>query len=200
MKRSRLSLKPAVVALACFSVLALCPPPLGAGEISEATAAQRLELRLPDLKGQDRDLGDFLGKVVLVNFWASWCTPCIKEMPSIQRLADQMRDKPFAVIGVNVEESRFRAMSIAQRLKLGFPVLLDTEGEVFKRWGATVLPTTYVLDPMGLVRYIGRGPIEWDAADVLAMLEGLAKAPAQSAPSDQQEADVPETEGSPRGY
>jgi thiol-disulfide isomerase/thioredoxin len=113
---------------------------------------------LPDVGGSERTLEEFHGKVLLVNFWASWCTPCLEEMPLLLRLAAAMRGKPFAILGVNVEESRLRAMSTAQRLKLDFPILLDNEGAVFKRWGATVLPTTYVHDAAGVVRYIAQGP------------------------------------------
>jgi thiol-disulfide isomerase/thioredoxin len=140
---------------------------------------------LPEVGGRERTLEEFRGKVLLVNFWASWCTPCLEEMPRLLRLADDaLRGKPFAILGVNVEESRFRAMSTAQRLKLDFPILLDNEGAVFTRWGATVLPTTYVLDAAGVVRYIAQGPIEWDSTDVMAMLDSLRDAPAQGAPAD----------------
>jgi thiol-disulfide isomerase/thioredoxin len=163
-----------------LAVLALCPLAVAAGEISERSPAPAPDLRLPDLSGRERGLAEFQGKVLLVNFWASWCSPCVEEMPSLERLADQMRGKPFALVGVNVEESRFRAMTMAQRLKLGFPVLLDAEGAVFKRWGATVLPTTYVLDAKGLVRYVAQGPIDWDGAEVLAIIQGLADAAARA--------------------
>jgi thiol-disulfide isomerase/thioredoxin len=139
---------------------------------------------LPDVGGSERTLEEFRGKVLLVNFWASWCTPCLEEMPLLLRLAAAMRGKPFAILGVNVEESRLRAMSTAQRLKLDFPILLDNEGAVFKRWGATVLPTTYVLDAAGVIRYIAQGPIDWDSTEVLAMVDSLRGAPAQGAPAD----------------
>jgi thiol-disulfide isomerase/thioredoxin len=165
--------------------LILCPLVLAAGEISESSPAPAPGLRLPDLSGRERGLAEFQGKVLLVNFWASWCSPCVEEMPSLERLAAQMRGKPFALVGVNVEESRFRAMTMAQRLKLDFPILLDADGTVFRRWGATVLPTTYVLDARGLVRYVAQGPIDWDAADVLAMLQGLVDAAAKAPPPPQ---------------
>jgi thiol-disulfide isomerase/thioredoxin len=150
----------------------------GAGELSPAAASAPVELGLPDLEGRERRLEEFKGKVVLVNFWASWCSPCIEEMPSIQRLADLMRDRSFAVLGVNVAEHARRAKAMAERLGIGFPVLLDRESEVFHRWGGTVLPTTYVLDGAGVVRYVGRGPLEWDAPDVVKMLEGVGAAEA----------------------
>lgn len=161
---------PVLVALACLS---LCSDAANAGELLPAPAAAPVELRLSDLDGRARTLDALRGKVVLVNFWASWCTPCIAEMPSIQRLAEAMRGKPFAVVGVNVAESEARVRAIAKRLGIAFPVLLDNDSAVFNRWGATVLPTTYLLDGEGVVRYLGRGPLEWDGIETEGVLNGL---------------------------
>jgi thiol-disulfide isomerase/thioredoxin len=132
-----------------------------------------VKLRLPDVDGRLHDIEELRGKVVLVNFWASWCTPCIQEMPSIQRLADAMRDKPFAVLGVNVGEGERRAKTMAKRLEIGFPVLLDKDSTAFRLWRANVLPTTYLVDKQGVIRYVGRGPLEWDGAEILDLLEPL---------------------------
>ena len=153
--------------------LSLVTTTAGAGELSPVAASAPVELGLPDLGGRERRLEEFKGKVVLVNFWASWCTPCIEEMPSIQRLAELMRDRPFAVIGVNVAEGERRVKGWVERLGIDFPVLLDADSAVFHRWGGTVLPTTYLLDGGGVVRYVGRGPLEWDSAQVVEMLEGI---------------------------
>ena len=143
------------------------------GEISEIPVGRAVELSLPDLDGRQRSLTELAGKWVLINFWASWCTPCISEMPSIQRLARQMTDKPFAVIGVNVGESQRRVQVTAARLGLEFPVLLDQDSALFNGWGATVLPTTYLLDPAGRMRYVGRGPLEWDGVETVTVIEEL---------------------------
>ena len=165
--------------------------PPGPTAISPVPAAPPVELRLPDLEGRERTLDELKGKVVLVNFWASWCTPCITEMPSIQRLAEAMRGKPFAVIGVNVGEAVGRVRVVVQRLGTNFPMLLDKDSAVFDRWGVTVMPTTYVLDGEGMVRYLGRGPLEWDGVEISEALERLLGAgPAKSAAG---------TTGPPRG-
>jgi thiol-disulfide isomerase/thioredoxin len=153
--------------------LSLVATTTGAGELSAAAASAPVELSLPDLEGRERRLDEFKGKVVLVNFWASWCTPCIEEMPSLQRLEGLMRGKAFAVVGVNVAEAQRRVKAMVERLAIGFPVLLDSDNAVFHRWGGTVLPTTFVLDGEGLVRYVGRGPLEWDALDVVQTLERI---------------------------
>jgi thiol-disulfide isomerase/thioredoxin len=158
-------------------LLVLYPLSSPAGELSEVAVALRLELNLPDLSGQQRNLDEFAGKVLLVNFWASWCTPCIQEMPSILRLVEAMGETPFAVIGVNVGEAERRVQATAKRLEIDFPVLLDKDSAVFNGWGATVLPTAYVLDRSGRVRYVGRGPLEWDRVDIIDMLVQLAEQP-----------------------
>ena len=146
---------------------------LAAGQLDEVRASAPLEAKLPDLTGRQRGIDEFRGKVVLVNFWASWCTPCVTEMPSIQRLAAALEDESFAVIGVNISESTLRVRTMAQRLGLDFPILLDGEGETFKSWGATVLPTTYVLDRDGVPRYRGQGPLAWDEPPASELVEGL---------------------------
>ena len=85
-----------------------------------------------------------------------------------------MSDQPFTVVGVNVGEGERRAKAAAVRLGIGFPVLLDKDSTTFGDWGADVLPTAYVLDRTGRIRYIARGPVEWDRVDVIEILKQLA--------------------------
>lgn len=159
-----------------FLVLGLYPLSGSAGELSEtAEPSSRQGLALPDLSGRQRNLDEFAGKVLVVNFWASWCMPCLEEMPGMQRLTAAMRGKPFAIVAVNVGEAKRRVQATAKRLKLDFTILLDRDSTVFKNWGATVLPTSYVLDRSGRVRYIGQGPLEWDRADIVDTLGKLAE-------------------------
>jgi len=165
--------------LTLLLISSLWPDPrlANAGELNEITDGPKVQLSLPDLDGRVRDLGEFSDKVVLVNFWASWCLPCLEEMPSIRRLAEEMADKPFAVIGINVGEAKGRVQATVKRFDIDFPVLLDKDSKVFKAWGATVLPTTYVIDRRGRVRYVGRGPLEWDGADMIELMMQLAEQP-----------------------
>ncbi len=94
-------------------------------------------------------------------------------MPSIQRLAERMDGRPFAVFGVNVGEPRLRVQSMVDRLNVRFPVLLDRESAVFAEWEVSVLPSTYVLDRVGVPRYLGRGALEWDADEIVELVGGL---------------------------
>jgi thiol-disulfide isomerase/thioredoxin len=160
-------------------VLGLYPLNSAAVQLSEVTVGPRLELNLPDLSGQQRNLGEFAGKVLLVNFWASWCRPCIEELPGIQRLIEAMADAPFAVIVVNVGETERRVQAAVRRLRMQFPILLDKDSAAFTGWGANVLPTACVFDGSGKLRYLGRGPVEWDRDDIIELLLQLAEQPPQ---------------------
>jgi len=144
-----------------------------AGELAEVDATSPLAASLPDLTGGQHSLDELRGKVLLVNFWASWCPPCVEEMPSIQRLADALQGKPFAALAVNVGESALRVKAMVKRVGLRLPVLLDRDSATFQAWEASVLPTTYLLDAAGVPRYVGRGPLEWDSAEVRGLVDRL---------------------------
>ena len=131
------------------------------------------EFELKDLENKSHTLSDYRGKVVLVNFWASWCSPCIREMPSLQRLANHFKDRPFEILAVSVSEQRARVIRQAKRINVDFTILLDKKGETFKRWQAKMLPTSFIIDPDGQIRYQAIGPLEWDSDEVLEIVEKL---------------------------
>ena len=156
-------------------LLWLYPLPAPAGELIAVPVPLRPGLSLPDLSGQPRNLDEFSGKILLINFWASWCRPCIEEVPGILRLIEAMREKPFVVLGVNVGEGERRVQSAVTRLHMDYPVLLDKESTEFTNWGGNVLPTAYILDGSGRVRYVGRGPLEWDSTEMVNRLLQLVE-------------------------
>ncbi len=155
-------------------VLTLFASGVLAGALSEVPATSPPDLSLADLSGQTRSLDELAGKVVLVNFWASWCTPCIQEMPSLKRLTKEMGDESFAIISVNVGEAKRRVQANVKRLDISFPVLLDKDKAVFHSWGASVLPTAYLLDRNGQIRFRAHGELEWDRVDVIEVVRKLA--------------------------
>ncbi len=133
-------------------------------------------LALQDLNGKSHTLAAYKGKVVLVNFWATWCPPCRAEMPSIQRLKMRMAGKPFAVLAVNMAESKADIdtfLSAMQDPKLDFTILRDKDGAALKAWKVFVFPTSFVLDADGKVRYSLIGSTEWDAPDTMKQIEAL---------------------------
>jgi peroxiredoxin len=118
-------------------------------------------LALPDLSGKPVKLADFRGKVVLVNFWATWCEPCRDEMPSFERLRASLAGRPFEILAVNLAEPPSRIRGFLEKMPMSFPVLLDTDMATAKAWGARVLPATYVIAPDGRIRYHHRGELDW---------------------------------------
>lgn len=148
-----------------------------AGELRTLEARAAPALELPDLDGDIHHLADWRGQVILLNFWASWCQPCMEEMPGIQRLIGQMQGRGFLVVGVNVAEASRRASRIVEQLGLGFPILLDAEGETFHAWGGKVLPTSALIDRQGRLRYLGLGPLDWDGVEALGRVEALLAEP-----------------------
>jgi len=130
-------------------------------------------LALPDLAGKTVDLREYRGKVVVLNFWATWCEPCRDEMPSLQRLRAKMNGKPFEVLTVNYGEFAERIEPFMKRQKIDLPVLLDTQKDAAKAWNAGGLPITFVLDGAGKVRYWVFGERDWSEGEPLRLVESL---------------------------
>ena len=130
-------------------------------------------LSLLTTAGETVSLADFRGNVVLVNFWASWCGPCVTEIPDLRSLSQEMAGKPFVILAVNVKEGRFKVHNFTKLVSMPFPVLLDSKGEIFDRWGAEVLPTSYLLSPTGEIRYRVEGPVEWTSTEVVDTIDSL---------------------------
>jgi peroxiredoxin len=116
-------------------------PPLGGGE----------EVRLASLRG----------KVVLLNFWATWCEPCEEEMPSMQRLHQQLSGEAFELLAISVDEAETDVGAFQQRLGLGFPILLDPKRSASRLYQTFRYPESFLIDPRGVVveRYVG--PRDW---------------------------------------
>jgi peroxiredoxin len=130
-------------------------------------------LELADTDGAVHRLADYRGKVVLVNFWATWCAPCRAEMPSIERLRAALDGRPFAVLAVNVGESPQAARAFAEKLPVKFTILMDRDLKVTKGWNAKLLPASYVIGPDGAIKYVYLGDLDWSSAEVRASLEAL---------------------------
>jgi thiol-disulfide isomerase/thioredoxin len=133
-------------------------------------------LVLKDLEGREHRLDDYQGKVVVVNFWATWCEPCRDEMPSFNRLKARFGNAPFAIVAVNLAEGEARIGEFLKRVPVDFPVLLDRDGSVSKAWRARLLPYTVVLDPQQRIRYTALGELDWSAPEVEARLRKLLPA------------------------
>jgi thiol-disulfide isomerase/thioredoxin len=123
-------------------------------------------LALDDLAGRRHDLADYRGKVVLVNFWATWCEPCRAEMPSIDRLRRSLQGRPFEVLAVNLAEPLSRIEKYVATLPLGFPLLRDRDNSTSKAWKARMLPASYLVGRDGRIRYVAYGELDWSSDPV----------------------------------
>ncbi len=134
-------------------------------------------LALPDLAGSAVDLASRRGRVVLVNFWATWCPPCVEEIPSLNRLHERLAPRGFEVLAVDVGESWEQVQDFLRERPVQFPVLLDTTGEAFKRWKAYAFPTSLLLDRQHRVRYAVYGAFAWDSPEVIEVVSRLLDEP-----------------------
>jgi peroxiredoxin len=149
--------------------------PASAQELKPWTGGATPALELADMKGARHRLADYRGKVVLVNFWATWCVPCRDEMPSIERLRASLDGRRFAVLAVNLAEPESRIQKFLDAVPLGFPVLLDRDAKIARAWQAKLLPATYIVGPDGALRYRHLGEFDWSKPEVRAQIARLMK-------------------------
>jgi len=134
----------------------------------------------PDFNLQDMDekkysIKDFRGKVVLVNFWATWCPPCRREMPSLERLYQKLKDKGFIVLAINQFEDPDHVFAYTGQLGTDptFPILFDRDSKIAEAYKVAGLPTTYLLDKQGKIRYRAVGGREFDHPEVEKIIQAL---------------------------
>ena len=149
-------------------------------ELSHNLTAVKKSIQASDFELQDMDeetvkLSDYRGKVVLLNFWATWCPPCIREMPSMERLHQQVDADDFKVIAVNQMEDADEVFAFTGQLEVDptFEILFDTNSSVSQDYAVRGLPTTYLIDKKGKIRYRAVGGREFDHAEVVKLIESL---------------------------
>jgi thiol-disulfide isomerase/thioredoxin len=157
-------------ALALAGALA-CP--LAAGELKPWSGRQPAAFELKDLSGRSHRLADYRGKVVLVNFWATWCEPCRDEMPAIEQLREKFAGRPFAVLAINVDEPEARIRKFLSSMPLTLTVLLDHERKLTRAWNVRLLPASYVIAPDGTVRFSALGELDWSTREVAERIAAL---------------------------
>jgi thiol-disulfide isomerase/thioredoxin len=122
-----------------------------------------------DLQGKSWTPAELSGKVVVLNFWATWCAPCKDELPTLQTLHD-ISDSQTVVLTINVREPAARASRYMQSTGMTFPVISDAKGDLAKRWGVTVYPTTILIAPNGQARWRVVGDVDWSGPQANAWL------------------------------
>ncbi len=131
------------------------------------------DFTLVDSAGKKVAFKEFRGKLVLLNFWATWCVPCREEMPAMERLYAQYKNKGFTIVAVNVKDSKKEAFAFLKELKITYPIMLDPDGEVGLLYGALGLPTTYLIGPKGEGLARIWGPAAWDSAGAKQLIQDL---------------------------
>jgi len=159
---------------AAVAVLALtAASAIGAEALAPWTGGPTPPIRLKTIAGQELTLDAYRGRTVIVNFWATWCAPCVAEMPSLQRLRDRLAPHGVEVIAVNMQENAARIAPFVERLGITFPVLRDHDGAVRAAWNVSVFPTSFVVGPDQRIAWVARGEVDWDDAEVQSRLRGL---------------------------
>ena len=112
---------------------------------------------------------------MLVNFWASWCGPCVKEIASLMRLVERFKNQAFRVLAVNIGESKehVRDFFASRDIAPNFQVLYDPDGKAAKTWKVYAVPSTYLVDKQQTTRYGYRGSLKWDKPSVVEIVQGL---------------------------
>jgi DsbE subfamily thiol:disulfide oxidoreductase len=131
------------------------------------------QFTLPNLEGGKVGLKDFRGKLLMLNFWASWCVPCREEMPAMERLYQNYREHGFVILGVNLKDDKKSAVSFVKELKITFPIAFDPNGEVGLLYGAWGLPATYLIDAKGIALARAWGPADWYSPDARELVRKI---------------------------
>ncbi len=143
--------------------------------VDETMVAPDFGLR--DLDGREHRLSSYQGRVLIVNFWATWCPPCREEMPSLQRVREQLHGNGVEVLAVNVGEDEDAILTFTASYPVTFPLLLDEDGRVVDSWPVLGLPTTYVVEPGGRLAYRAVGAREWDDPEIVEQIRTLIAQP-----------------------
>jgi len=139
--------------------------------LNERVSPRDFSLSLPE--GETKSLSSYKGKVVFLNFWATWCGPCRIEMPSLETLYNKFSDKGLEILAVNCREDQAAVSSFLRNEGFTFPVLLDLDGRVSLNYGIQAIPTTFLIDRDGMIILRLVGSIEWDTPKIHAALESL---------------------------
>jgi len=159
------------------------PIPLAKKQVSKAG----VDIYLKPFKGNNKPLSinlldandipyiksNFTGRVTVINFWATWCPPCVEEIPSLNRLKHKMQGKPFDLISINYAEDKQTILDFLKNVDVDFPVLVDQDGNFAKQWNVITYPSTFVIDTHGKIIYGVNAAISWDDPELIDIINSL---------------------------
>lgn len=160
---------------AALAVLVVLMASAGTAVAEERPPAPDFDLTAVD--GSRHSLADYAGRVLVVNFWATWCAPCREEMPALARLRQRMHNDGVEVLAIDFGEPREDVQRFADEVALDLPLLLDPNGTQAPTWKVRALPTTYIVDRRGRIALTIAGEREWDSDQVVEALRAIANEP-----------------------
>ena len=137
----------------------------------EKVKAQNFALK--DLKGNEVHMEDYRGKVIFLNFWATWCQACLVEMPSMEKLYRELKNKDFIILAVDMQEDLEQVIKFKEKFELSFPILLDTDGVVASYYGVNAIPATFLVDRAGYLYAAAMGARDWASEDAFLLIKHL---------------------------
>ena len=162
-----------------FLLISSQPPSTSPSSAVDLTQERPMapDFELSDLNGNTVSLSSLRGKVVLVNFWATWCPPCREEIPSMDRLYQLLHSEGVELLAINVEADGPQTVpKFMQRVPFSFPVLYDGDGTVQRKFGVSKYPETFIIDAEGVIRERIIGGIDWNSSQMVTYLRSLYKA------------------------
>lgn len=165
--------------LATTTLLALAATPVAQAQAAWVAFSGQgqppMPLLLNDPDGKPVDLANLKGQVVLVNFWATWCEGCREEIPALNRLQQRFKERKLQILGVNIGEGKARIDQFTQRIPIRYTILRDVDSVAMKAWHVRIMPTTFLIDKQGRLRYELAGEADWDDPAIQAPVLDLLK-------------------------
>ena len=183
--RTSVFARPWLLAVVCLGAVAFALRLAAAADAFEALALIKPtrvrvaeEFAVPTPNGQSIRLADYRGRVVLLNFWATWCPPCQAEMPAMERLYQGFKDRGFVLLAISVDADGGSVVKpFLQERKFTYPIGLDPKMALAGRYGVRALPSSFLVDKRGTLVALAMGPREWDSPDAHAAIESLLTRP-----------------------
>lgn len=132
-----------------------------------------LPIDLKNAHGNTMIKDNYKGQITVVNFWATWCPPCVEEIPSLNQLKMKMSGLPFELISINYAEDNKTILDFMKKINIEFPVLMDKNGDFAKKWNVITYPSTFIIDTNGQIKYGINAAIEWDSPEVIQTIKSL---------------------------
>jgi len=147
-------------------------------QVSIESGTSAPDFTFPGLDGKMIRLSDYKGKVVLVNIWATWCPPCVDEMPSMEKLYQKFKGENFEILAVSIDEPGLKAVApFMKKSKLTFPALIDSEGTIKTVYGITGIPESFIIDKQGILIKKIIGPVDWATPKIFRFFSELIQKP-----------------------